>query len=102
MIRRPPRSTLFPYTTLFRSVSPHLLEKIELYKDREPIFDVSGIEKEIATCLSRKVWLKSGGDIIIEQRTEEHTPETPAHSKPRCRLLLVKKKKTSNIDRTAN
>jgi ribonuclease G len=53
--------------TYVETVSPQLLDKIELYKDREPIFDASGIEKEIATCLSRKVWLKSGGYIIIEQ-----------------------------------
>lgn len=48
-------------------VSPQLVDKIELYKEREPVFDVFGMEKEIATCLSRKVWLKSGGYIIIEQ-----------------------------------
>lgn len=48
-------------------VSPSLLERIELYKGKEPIFDVYGIEKEIATALSRKVWLKSGGYLIIEQ-----------------------------------
>lgn len=50
-----------------KMVSAHLLDKIELYKDREPIFDALGIEKEIAACLSRKVWLKSGGYIIIDQ-----------------------------------
>jgi ribonuclease G len=50
-----------------QTVSPQMVDKIELYKDREPIFDASGIEKEIATCLSRKVWMKSGGYIIIEQ-----------------------------------
>ena len=48
-------------------VSPGLLDKIEFYKDQEPIFDVYGIEKEIASSLSRKVWLKSGGYLIIEQ-----------------------------------
>ena len=48
-------------------VSPQLVDKIEMYKDRGPIFDVYGVEKEIATCLSRKVWLKSGGYIIIDQ-----------------------------------
>ena len=48
-------------------VSPQLLDKVEQYKDREPIFDNYGIEKEIATALSRKVWMKSGGYIIIEQ-----------------------------------
>ena len=47
--------------------SPQLLEKIELHKDRAPIFDVYGVEKELETSLSRKVWLKSGGYIIIEQ-----------------------------------
>ncbi len=53
--------------TYVQTVSPQLVDKIEFYKDKEPIFDASGIEKEIATCLSRKVWLKSGGYIIIEQ-----------------------------------
>jgi ribonuclease G len=47
--------------------SPEMLEKIELHKERQPIFDTYGIEKEIETTLSRKVWLKSGGYIIIEQ-----------------------------------
>ena len=53
--------------TYVKLVSPDLVEKIEFYKDREPIYDVYGVEKEIATALSRKVWLKSGGYIIIEQ-----------------------------------
>jgi len=47
-------------------VSPQLVEKIEYYGKREPIFDVYGVEKEIATTLSRKVWLKSGGYIIVD------------------------------------
>jgi ribonuclease G len=46
--------------------SPDMLEKIELHKGRQPIFDTYGIEKEIETTLSRKVWLKSGGYLIIE------------------------------------
>jgi ribonuclease G len=50
-----------------KGVSPHLIDKIELFKGREPVFDSYGIEKEIAACLSKKVWLKSGGYIIIEQ-----------------------------------
>ena len=53
--------------TYVKQVSPQLVEKIELYSKREPVFDVYGVEKEIATALSRKVWLKSGGYIIIEQ-----------------------------------
>jgi ribonuclease G len=47
--------------------SPSLVDKVELYKGKEPIFDVFGVEKEIATAMSRKVWQKSGGYIIIEQ-----------------------------------
>jgi len=46
--------------------SSQLLDKIELHRDKAPIFDVYGIEKEIETTLARKVWLKSGGYIIIE------------------------------------
>lgn len=46
--------------------SPSLLDKIEFHREREPIFDVYGIEKEIATAIGRKVWLKSGGYIIID------------------------------------
>lgn len=49
-----------------RYTSAQLLDKIELHKDKRPIFDTYGIEKEIETTLSRKVWLKSGGYIIIE------------------------------------
>ena len=49
-----------------RYTSAHLLDKIELHKDKQPVFDKYGIEKEIETTLSRKVWLKSGGYLIIE------------------------------------
>lgn len=49
-----------------RYTSPQVLEKIELHRDRRPIFDTYGVEKEIETSLSRKVWMKSGGYIIIE------------------------------------
>ncbi len=46
---------------------PKLKYSIELYDDEEPIFDAFGLEVEIARALGRKVWLKSGGYIIIEQ-----------------------------------
>ena len=46
--------------------APAMMDKIELYTKRVPIFDEYGIEKEIAKSLSRKVWLKSGGYIIVE------------------------------------
>lgn len=45
---------------------PHLGPKIELYSRDEPIFDASGIELEISKALGRRVWLKSGGYIVID------------------------------------
>ncbi|MCK6602084.1 MAG: Rne/Rng family ribonuclease [Bacteroidetes bacterium] len=47
--------------------APHLEECVYYYKGREPIFDAAGIEKDVESAFSRKVWLKSGGYIIIEQ-----------------------------------
>ncbi|HMK44956.1 MAG TPA: Rne/Rng family ribonuclease [Dissulfurispiraceae bacterium] len=46
---------------------PRLLDRIELYDGREPIFDAFGIELDISRALGRKVWLKSGGYIVIDQ-----------------------------------
>jgi ribonuclease G len=48
-------------------VSPALVDRIEYYKERGPVFDAVGVEKELSTALSRKVWMKSGGYLIIEQ-----------------------------------
>lgn len=50
-----------------RTFMPRLNYCIELYKGEEPIFDAYGLEVEISRSLGRKVWLKSGGSIIIEQ-----------------------------------
>src|SRR5260221_6055321 len=69
MIRRPPRSTLFPYTTLFRSIRRR--ELAQLYQ----------------TTLSEVKELK-----IPRERSEEHTSELQSHSDLVCRLLLEKKK----------
>ncbi len=52
--------------TYVKWFAPHMADKVELYRGREPVFDVFGVEKEIAKSLQRKVWLKSGGYIIIE------------------------------------
>jgi ribonuclease G len=52
--------------TYIKYTSPQVLDKIELHRERQPIFDTYGIEKELEATLSRKVWLKSGGYIIIE------------------------------------
>jgi len=53
-------------------MSPDMLNRLEYYKGKEPIFDRYGVEKDIQTLMSKKVWLKSGGYIIIE-RTEAMT-----------------------------
>ena len=50
-----------------RNYLPHLEAKIELYTEKEPLFHAYGIELEISRALGRKVWLKSGGYIVIEQ-----------------------------------
>src|SRR5438034_3532544 len=71
MIRRPPRSTLFPYTTLFRS---------------RPFSGSS------ATCAELITW-PSEADRRSTSRSEEHTSELQSHSDLVCRLLLEKKKK---------
>src|SRR5260370_6485640 len=76
MIRRPPRSTLFPYTTLFRS---------------SELMDAAG---------ARKTWTQPVGDTYpnvhlmgtCRMRSEEHTSELQSHLNLVCRLLLEKKK----------
>jgi len=54
-------------TAYVRGASPEMIDRIEAYRGNEPIFDAFGIEKELQTAFSRKVPLKSGGYIIIEQ-----------------------------------
>src|SRR2546430_12817380 len=75
MIRRPPRSTLFPYTTLFRSlVARGERGRRRIALEREPLGDRGGHD----------------GAIVI--RSEEHTSELQSQSNLVCRLLLEKKK----------
>src|SRR2546430_11737783 len=73
MIRRPPRSTLFPYTTLFRSQRCH------------PVFN-HGCELY--------AFFSMIGSCLFAMRSEEHTSELQSQSNLVCRLLLEKKKKT--------
>src|SRR5256885_10038574 len=75
MIRRPPRSTLFPYTTLFRSLMlPHL------FPGRNRLVD-----------FGRSRWGRYAATVV--QRSEEHTSELQSPCNLVCRLLLEKKKK---------
>src|SRR2546430_6386513 len=82
MIRRPPRSTLFPYTTLFRSCRP----------PNDPAAVESWQSGTNASARSRKIW-KSWLN-----RSEEHTSELQSQSNIVCRLLLEKKKHITNVD----
>src|SRR5260221_3169398 len=77
MIRRPPRSTLFPYTTLFRSMQEF----------RE--FAVKGNVVDLAVGV---IIGGAFGKIVDSVRSEEHTSELQSHSDLVCRLLLEKKK----------
>src|SRR5258708_17422938 len=89
MIRRPPRSTLFPYTTLFRSISG------EGHGTRLPqalSFDVEAAPRPLPA--------KSGAREISRSRSEEHTSELQSPDHLVCRLLL-EKKKIDKIDFTS-
>src|SRR2546430_11419435 len=100
MIRRPPRSTLFPYTTLFRSV---------IAKSHSGTRKV-GSHSSVLTC-TRKISSKSGWPVVagcvtpnltralatwVARRSEEHTSELQSQSNLVCRLLLEKKTHIQN------
>src|SRR3712207_6884343 len=90
MIRRPPRSTLFPYTTLFRSAEHHLGTSAERQVERCR-HDGNG-----AVTHSLVGLLELGGhfpDAVEVIRSEEHTSELQSRQYLVCRLLLEKKKK---------
>src|SRR5256885_9469640 len=89
MIRRPPRSTLFPYTTLFRSCF------------RKPAPGIRGFgcgcgrARELAVCPGSE----SAGEDACSARSEEHTSELQSPCNLVCRLLLEKKKRCSRYRR---
>src|SRR2546430_9055940 len=90
MIRRPPRSTLFPYTTLFRSASFERVVSGEFDQLPEQAFYMQGgIDDVVDSALHVKCLLGQ----LIELRSEEHTSELQSQSNLVCRLLLEKKKK---------
>src|SRR2546430_3497294 len=84
MIRRPPRSTLFPYTTLFRSLDRFGPPPTEA----EQLFDVVHLRVAARSLGVEK--LEAGEGV----RSEEHTSELQSQSNLVCRLLLEKKKNT--------
>src|SRR2546428_5272695 len=93
MIRRPPRSTLFPYTTLFRSANPWQLGRLA---PGERVLDLgsgAGTDSLIAAQMVGEQGHVTGIDMTPEMRSEEHTSELQSRSDLVCRLLLEKKKK---------
>src|SRR5947207_5810789 len=84
MIRRPPRSTLFPYTTLFRSRTLAPGYPVLLRAQRRAPFRIS--------------LLDSPAHRDTDPRSEEHTSELQSHSDLVCRLLLEKKNSPDSFD----
>src|SRR2546430_10150424 len=95
MIRRPPRSTLFPYTTLFRSPEAAYEVGSRVLEALQAPFDTDG--STITVNASLGVVVSTGADdgatLLRNARSEEHTSELQSQSNLVCRLLLEKKKK---------
>src|SRR5258708_9014815 len=90
MIRRPPRSTLFPYTTLFRS--GHLLHRV---LGRRVGAKFCGQSQVVRGYAHHRCHTRLGkGRAPLESRSEEHTSELQSPDHLVCRLLLEKKKNT--------
>src|SRR5260221_8630770 len=99
MIRRPPRSTLFPYTTLFRSAGRQADDRWQAERENIRRPDLADPAKYPPDHRTRAV---GSGQPVLEwfqshnERSEEHTSELQSHSDLVCRLLL-EKKKTKNL-----
>src|SRR2546429_2008722 len=98
MIRRPPRSTLFPYTTLFRSKIRELLARPEnIQEAHEALAERVGQLTLEATNENGKKNVSCSWQSRFLWRSEEHTSELQSRLHLVCRLLLEKKKKYINI-----
>src|SRR5690242_21104524 len=92
MLRRPPRSTLFPYTTLFRSREDRHAQAFPSFGSERmgaPVMSFCRIDDQPI----RTHEPVTEPDALIIQRSEEHTSELQSHVNLVCRLLLEKKKK---------
>src|SRR2546430_5744714 len=91
MIRRPPRSTLFPYTTLFRSIW-RFGDRVAAFDSTLPADGASRLAPALEAAAARggPLVIVSDGEIV---RSEEHTSELQSQSNLVCRLLLEKKKR---------
>src|SRR2546427_2177281 len=92
MIRRPPRSTLFPYTTLFRSLGVSLARS--LFRLRTRWIARPGFPSPPGGVRYEDIFIDSASDgAAVCARSEEHTSELQSQSNLVCRLLLEKKKR---------
>src|SRR5687768_18283766 len=97
MLRRPPRSTLFPYTTLFRSVRSareRILQHLELIaEDDQHALRLDSTLKDLAAEIGLTHEAFYRALAALEKRSEEHTSELQSRLHLVCRLLLEKKKR---------
>src|SRR5689334_24605852 len=99
MIRRPPRSTLFPYTTLFRSPEPDADHRTanELTMT---VWDPVSKQPSFKTAACRITRLRAGAGPAPAPRSEEHTSELQSQFHLVCRLLLEKKNQKNNTQQS--
>src|SRR5256885_4034700 len=99
MIRRPPRSTLFPYTTLFRSDYRRSRNRVvrvhSILSDHWPRVVRQQVPIRLVVCHPDSAEIR----LAVRRRSEEHTSELQSPCNLVCRLLLEKKNKTSYIVR---
>src|SRR5689334_23652057 len=102
MIRRPPRSTLFPYTTLFRSEYDRPLEaeikQEAVPRNRQTQFDEQQAERRAVGTAHLRQHAPDAIGIVRAGRSEEHTSELQSQFHLVCRLLLEKKKNNRQRD----
>src|SRR5690242_21099908 len=87
MIRRPPTSTLFPYTTLFRSLERRAIRAA--YPAQAIVGGLTAVDRDGD---ARQPGRLGGARALERERSEEHTSELQSHVNLVCRLLLEKKK----------
>src|SRR3712207_8975319 len=95
MIRRPPRSTLFPYTTLFRSLHTTGGYLTQAYITTKWVFDLK--DEDTYWCTADIGWVTGHSYVVygpLANRSEEYTSELQSRQYLVCRLLLEKKKYT--------
>src|SRR5256885_12385146 len=102
MIRRPPRSTLFPYTTLFRSehrvkrIAHWVVNSTDIERDR--VIEVPHVGRGHRDVVGETAVTIDADDSGIRTRSEEHTSELQSPCNIVCRLLLEKQHKDSTVE----